>query len=84
MADKPDQRAQKETFESAPDDSWWRCLSKTCQCAYQKKECEEPGVCPHCKGTAYDNEPWDVSLLDNPHFPEIPRSGQPYGYEPFS
>ncbi len=80
MAEKPDQRASKETFEKASEESWWRCLSPACQCAYQKKECEEPGVCPYCKGTAYDSEPWDVSLLNNPHFPNIPQSGQPYAH----
>jgi len=79
MADKPDQKANQKPFEQAPDESWWRCLSPTCQCAYQKQDCDEPGVCPYCEGTAYNAEPWDSALLNNPQFPRVPQSGQSYG-----
>jgi len=78
MADKPNQKAS-QTFEEAPEESWWHCLSPTCQCAYQKQECGEPGVFPYCGGTAYNAEPWDSALLNNPQFPRVPQSGQSYG-----
>jgi hypothetical protein len=78
MAEKLDQNTNQKTYEQAPEESWWRCLSSTCQCAFQKQECTKPGVCPYCEGAAYNSEPWDSALLNNPHFPKIPVSGQSY------
>lgn len=79
MAEKSNKKTNQKAFEEAPEDSWWRCLSPTCQCAFQKSECKKPGVCPYCDSTAYNAEPWDSALLNNPHFPKTPVSGQSYG-----
>ena len=80
MVDKQDQKANRKAFELAPKDAWFRCLSSTCHSAYQKKECDTPGVCPYCKATDYNAEPWDSALLNNPQLPRVPRSGQKYGH----
>jgi hypothetical protein len=79
MAKESNTQSNQESFNLAPDDAWFRCLSSTCHSAYQKKECDTPGVCPYCKGTAYHAEPWDSALLNNPQFPRVPQSGQKYG-----
>ena len=80
MTDKSNQSANQKSFDEAPDDAWFRCLSSTCHSAYQKKECDTDGVCPYCQGTAYNAEPWDSALLNNPQFPRVPVSGQSYGH----
>ena len=67
-----------KAFEAAPDESWWYCENPSCHCAFQKAECQKPGQCPYCEGEIFNNAPWDSAMLDNPHFPRIPKSGQTY------
>jgi hypothetical protein len=68
----------EKQFNEADDDSWWHCLSPDCNCAYQKKECSTPGICPYCQSADYQAKPWESAMLDNPNFPDIPESGQIY------
>ena len=68
-----------QEFEDAPDDSWWHCPSPTCRCPFRKAECEESGVCPYCQGQAYQSQPWESAMLNDPHLPDVPQSGQAFG-----
>lgn len=75
---KNENENMQKAFDEASEESWWYCLNPSCRCAYQKAECKETGVCPHCEDTEFNSEPWDSAMLNNPHFPRLPVSGQTY------